>query len=83
MPTMSRTTAMKMIGLAAFEEANFLTRSPNPDPSFTGAVFLPDDLRVLEERADLPEVLFFAPLEELAERDLEVFAIISRCSLSP
>ena len=74
---------MKMTGLDALEEANFPISSPKPDPSFTGAVFLPDGLRVLEERADLPEVLLFAPLEELAERDLEVLAIISRYSLSP
>lgn len=80
---MSRTTAMKMTGEEALEEANFLIRPPKPDSSCTGAEFLPEFLRVPVERADLPEVLFFAPLEELAERDLVELAIISRCSLSP
>ena len=83
MPTMRRTAAMKIIGEEALEAANFLTTATKPDSSCSGAVFLPVVLLVPVERAVLPEVLFFAPLEELVERDLEVFAIISRCSLSP
>ena len=83
MPTMRRTEAMKMMGEEALEAANFLTAATKPDSSCTGAAFLVEVLLVLVERAVLPEVLFFAPLEELVERDLVVFAIISRCSLSP
>jgi hypothetical protein len=40
-------------------------------------------LREPEERAGFLEELLFELLDEPDERDLPVFAIISRCSLSP
>ena len=81
-PTIRRTEAIKMMGDEAFEAAKALTAEPKPDSSFTGAEYLEDVFLPLFERAVFPEVLFFAPLEEVVERDL-VFAIISRYSLSP
>ena len=80
-PTISRTEAIKMIGEEALEAAKAFTAETKPDSSCTGAEYLADVFLPLFERADFPEVLFFAPLEEPVERDL-VFAIISRYSLS-
>ena len=85
MPVIRMTDAMKISGMAAFEEANFEKRDEAPDSTWTGAVF-PVERREAVERADLEEEPVFALLEEVfpePERDIEVFAIISRCSLSP
>ena len=75
---------MKITGIAALEDANFLKREEAPDSVRTGAVvvFL-EVLREPEERVDFFEVLLFEPLEEPDERDLPVFAIISRYLLFP
>lgn len=85
MPTISNTAAIKMIGEAALDAANFLTTSANPVSSRTGAFFLELE-REEELREDWLLVVFFEVplvfLEELPDPDLREVAIISRCSLS-
>ena len=69
---------MKMRGIEALDEANFLNASA-AEPVSTGALLVVL-LEVLERADDFAE-LFLEPLEELLVRflpDLEVFAIISR-----
>ena len=82
---MRRTAPMKIRGAAAFEDANLPRRSAKPEPDSLGAgVFFAVVLRVVFERVVLEEELFLElPLEEPEERDLEVFAIISRYLLFP
>lgn len=78
MPTIRRTAAIKIRGVAAFEAANFLNAAENPDSSGWGAVVLLDVPRELFERAEVLRGLLFEPLEEEpAERDLPVFAIFN------
>ncbi len=83
------TEAIKMSGIAALEEANLENTEVDVASGWTGAevflgVFLEDAARVLFVRADFLEELLFELLDEVfPERDLPVFAIISRYSLSP
>ena len=78
-PTIRITTARNITGIAALDAANLLITLANPDSSWAGvllldeAVFLPELERVPERE----EVFLEPPLEELEERDLPVFAIIS------
>ena len=75
---------MKMRGIEALDEANFLNSSAAAEPVSTGALLVVL-LEVLERAEDFEE-LFLEPLEELLVRflpDLEVFAIISRYLLFP
>ena len=85
MPVISNTAAIKIMGEAAFDAANFLTTPANPESSWTGAVFLEfereEELREAELLVVFFEVLFVF-LEELPDPDLPEVAIISRCSLS-
>ena len=82
---MSSTAAIKIMGEAALEEANFLSTPANPDSSWMGADFL-EFPREEEPREDELLVVFFEVLlvflEELPDLDLPEVAIISRCSLS-
>ena len=77
---------MKIRGPDALEAVNFLNASFTPDSSgWTAAVRLDverEEAERLVVRADLPEELFFEPLEDLPELVLPLFAIISRYSLS-
>ena len=75
---------MKMRGIEALDEANFLNASAAAEPVSTGALLVV--LLEVLERADDFEELFLEPLEELLVRflpDLEVLAIISRYLLFP
>ena len=75
---------MKMRGIEALDEANFLNASAAAEPVSTGALLVVL-LEVLERAEDFEE-LFLEPLEELLVRflpDLEVLAIISRYLLFP
>jgi len=85
---------MNMRGLAALEDANLPRMDSCSGSGWTctevfrallrEAVVLVLLVRVPVERADFLEELLFEFLEEvLPERDFEVFAIISRYSLSP
>ena len=81
---MRRTAAMKITGVAALDEANFLKPLSRAESFCTGALFVV--LLVVFEREEDFEGLFLEPLEELLERDLpdlEVLAIISRYLLFP
>ena len=81
-PTISNTAAIKIMGEAAFDEANFLTTPAKPVSSLTGAFFL-ELPREEELREDVLLVVFFDVLLEFFEEpDLPEVAIISRCSLS-
>lgn len=86
------TAPIKIRGIAALDVANFLKRESDSGSGCTGAeVFL--DLLFGEAerevfavfvRAVLFEELFFElPEADFTECDFAVFAIISRCSLSP
>ena len=70
---------MKITGVAALEEANFLNPLSITESLATGALFVV--LLVVFERVEDFEGLFLEPLEELLDLDLpdlEVLAIISR-----
>ena len=88
-PVIRMTEAIKMRGMAALEEANLLMTDSSSVSVCTGALVLAglrpaDELRARLERVVLLGAPVFALLEdELPERDLELLAIISRCSLSP
>ena len=81
---MTRTAAIKISGVATFEAANLEKRSVAGASAFEEAEDLEEDLeedvlRVVFEREDDFEAVFFVvALEEPVERDLVVFAIISR-----
>lgn len=84
MPVMRRTAAIKITGVAALDEANFLKPLSREESFRTGALLVVL-LDVFEREEDF-EGLFLEPLEELLERDLpdlEVLAIISRYLLFP
>lgn len=74
---------MKIRGIAAFEAASLLKAESVFCCTWTGADVLLDVLREEAERVFFLEEPVFELLEEVPERDLDVFAIISRCSLSP
>ena len=84
MPVMRRTAAIKITGVAALDEANFLKPLSREESFWTGALLVVL-LDVFEREEDFVG-LFFEPLEELLERDLpdlEVLALISRYLLFP
>ena len=79
-PTIRITTARNITGIAALDAANLLITLANPDSSRAGVVLLLDEAVFLPELERVPEreeVFLEPPLEELEERDLPVFAIIS------